>query len=83
MLIWVEISMTGQNLFVKDFKRLRQSLCTPFEKGLRIHKITDYDFDQLPPCLEKYLFLYPATYEKEEGELDDDTKKGKKNYCSA
>ncbi len=59
MLVWDEISMTGQALFAKAYDRLRQFLCTIHEEDLRIHIITAGDFTQLPPCFAKFVFKAP------------------------
>ncbi len=60
MLVWDEISMTGQSLFSTSFEKLRKFLSTPLGTDPRIHVLTAGDFAQLSPCFEKYLFEAPA-----------------------
>ena len=56
MVIWTEISMTEQRLFVTAFRKLRKLLCTPLDQELRLHFVTAGDFTQLPPCFGGYIF---------------------------
>ncbi len=44
MLVWDEISMTGQSLFYRAFKKLRKFLCIPAEADPRIDLLTAGDF---------------------------------------
>ncbi len=59
MLIWDEISMTGQALFCKAYKKMKRFLCTSEDEEPRVHLITAGDFTQLPPCFEKFIFEAP------------------------
>ncbi len=59
MLIWDEISMTGQGLLCKAYKPMRRFLCTAQDEDPRVHMITAGDFTQLPPCFDKFVFEAP------------------------
>ena len=59
LLIWDEISMTGQVDFAKSYIRLRKLLGTPKEEDPRIHIVTLGDFAQLPPVKQKFVFSSP------------------------
>ncbi len=59
MLIWDEISMTGQALFCKAYKKMTRFLCTSEDEEPRVHLITAGDFTQLPPCSENFIFEAP------------------------
>ncbi len=59
MLIWDEISMTGQALFSKAYKTMCRFPCTAPDDDPRVHIITAGDFTQLPPVFQKFVFEAP------------------------
>ena len=59
ILIWDEISMTGQLDFARSYIRLRKLLNTPKDEEPRIHIVTLGDFAQLPPVKQKFVFSSP------------------------
>ncbi len=64
VVIWDEISMTGQTLFARASKILRKFLNSQFGVEPRINIVTAGDCGQFPSVFENDLFEYPAHREK-------------------
>ena len=62
MVIWDEMSMTEQSLFVKAFRNLARILSTKHWEEERVHFITAGDFPLLLPCFGGYMFEKPCSF---------------------